>query len=66
MLAGNAAEPMLALGEWDRAAAMIERALELDPPPTHRAHLRLLQAWLRTWRGELDEADADPDASSDR
>ena len=73
MLAGNAAEPMLALGEWDRAAAMIERALELDPPPTHRAHLRLLQAWLRTWRGELDEAEvilsefrpmiAEPDSS---
>ena len=36
---------------------MIERALQLDPPPTHVAHLRLLQAWLRTWRGELDEAD---------
>ncbi len=73
MLAGNAAEPMLALGEWTRAGSMIKRALELDPPPNHVAHLRLLQAWLRTWRGELDEADvilnefrpmiADPDSS---
>ena len=58
MLAGNAAEPLLALGEWARASAMIERALELDPPAHHHAHLRLLQAWLYVWRGQLDEADA--------
>ena len=57
MLAGNAAEPLLALGQWSRASAMIDRALELDPPAHHTAHLRLLQAWLRVWRGELDEAD---------
>ena len=57
MLAGNAAEPLIALGQWSRAAAMIDRAVELDPPPHHMAHLRLLQAWLRIWRGELDEAD---------
>jgi DNA-binding CsgD family transcriptional regulator len=37
---------------------MIERALELDPPAHHHAHLRLLQAWLHVWRGQLDEADA--------
>jgi ATP/maltotriose-dependent transcriptional regulator MalT len=58
MLAGNAAEPLIALGQWSRATAMIDRAIELDPPPHHMAHLRLLQAWLRVWRGELDEADA--------
>jgi ATP/maltotriose-dependent transcriptional regulator MalT len=58
MLAGNAAEPLLALGQWGRASAMIERALELDPPANHHAHLRLLQAWLFVWRGQLDEADA--------
>jgi ATP/maltotriose-dependent transcriptional regulator MalT len=58
MLAGNAAEPLLALGQWTRASAMIERALELDPPADHHAHLRLLQAWLHVWRGQLDEADA--------
>jgi ATP/maltotriose-dependent transcriptional regulator MalT len=58
MLAGNAAEPLLALGQWGRASAMIERALELDPPAHHHAHLRLLQAWLYVWRGQLDEADA--------
>ena len=58
MLAGNAAEPLIALGEWDRAAAMIDRALDLDPPAHHHAHLRLLRAWLNVWRGDLDEADA--------
>jgi DNA-binding CsgD family transcriptional regulator/tetratricopeptide (TPR) repeat protein len=58
MLAGNAAEPLLALGQWGRASAMIERALELDPPAHHHAHLRLLQAWLFVWRGQLDEAEA--------
>ncbi len=58
MLAGNAAEPLMALGEWTRAAAIIERALELDPPAHHRTHLRLLQAWLNVWRGRLEEAEA--------
>jgi DNA-binding CsgD family transcriptional regulator len=58
MLAGNAAEPLIALGEWDRAAAMIDRALDLDPPAHHHAHLRLLRAWLNVWRGELEKADA--------
>jgi ATP/maltotriose-dependent transcriptional regulator MalT len=58
MLAGNAAEPLLAFGQWSRASAMIERALELDPPATYHAQLRLLQAWLFTWRGQLDEAEA--------
>ena len=57
MLAGNAAEPLISLGQWSRAYAMTERALELDPPANHVAHLRLLQAWLRVWRGELDEAE---------
>jgi predicted ATPase/DNA-binding CsgD family transcriptional regulator len=57
MLAGNAAEPLISLGQWSRAYAMTERALELDPPANHVAHLRLLQAWLRIWRGELDEAE---------
>jgi len=58
MLAGNAAEPMIALGQWEQAYAMIKRALELDPPAHHTAHLKLLQTWLRIWRGELEEADA--------
>ena len=57
MLAGNAAEPLIALGEWDRAAKLIERSLELDPPAHHFAHLRLLLAWLRLWTGRFTEAE---------
>jgi DNA-binding CsgD family transcriptional regulator/tetratricopeptide (TPR) repeat protein len=58
MLVGNAAEPLLALGEWSRAEKMIERALELDPPAHQHAQLQLLLARLRLWQGELDQADA--------
>ncbi|GAA3706580.1 hypothetical protein GCM10022204_25490 [Microlunatus aurantiacus] len=57
MLAGNAAEPLLALGEWDRASQLIERSLELDPAAHHRAHLRLLQCWLRLMTGRPEEAE---------
>ena len=58
MLAGNAAEPLLALGEWDRAGQMIERALELDPPAHHYVHLRLVLGWMALWRGDLEHAEA--------
>ncbi|HET9650158.1 MAG TPA: AAA family ATPase [Microlunatus sp.] len=58
MLSGNAAEPMIARGEWERASRMIDRALELDPPLQHRAHLRMLKAWLLVWCGREEEADA--------
>jgi ATP/maltotriose-dependent transcriptional regulator MalT len=58
MLAGNAAEPLLALGEWERGRRMAERALELEPPEQHYIHLRLLLAWMQIWRGELEQAEA--------
>ena len=58
MLAGNAAEPLLALGDWDRARRMAQRALELDPPEQNYLHLRLLLAWMHVWRGELEDAEA--------
>lgn len=57
MLAGNAAEPLIALGDWDGAARLVDRALDLDPPAHHYAHLRLLQAWLKLWTGRLSEAE---------
>ncbi|TDC48146.1 LuxR family transcriptional regulator [Jiangella ureilytica] len=58
VLAGNAAEPMLALGDWERAERMIERGLELVPPPNHERHMIGLKAWLELWRGEVDAAAA--------
>lgn len=57
MLAGNAAEPLLDLGDWAQADKLIQRALELDPPAHHFVHLQLLQAWLALWRGDLARAE---------
>jgi DNA-binding CsgD family transcriptional regulator/tetratricopeptide (TPR) repeat protein len=57
MMAGNSAEPLFALGEWDRARQIIDRTLELDPPAHHRIHNRLLQAWHLTWTDQLAAAD---------
>lgn len=57
MLSGNAAEPLLALGDWDRARKLTVRALELNPPAHHYIHLRLVRAWIHLWSGELAEAD---------
>ncbi|MGO1973644.1 MAG: helix-turn-helix transcriptional regulator [Propionibacteriaceae bacterium] len=57
MLAGNAAEPLLALGEWATAEKLITRALELVPPAHHWVHLRVLAARLNAWRDEVDEAE---------
>ena len=56
-LVGNAAESMLATGEWSRAADLLADAVTLDPPSSHRAHLDLLLAWLHVWRDEPDLAD---------
>ena len=56
-MAGNSAEPLFALGEWDRARQIIDRTLELDPPAHHRIHNRLLQAWHLTWTDQLAAAD---------
>jgi DNA-binding CsgD family transcriptional regulator/tetratricopeptide (TPR) repeat protein len=56
-LVGNAAESMLATGDWSRAADLLADAVTLDPPSSHRTHLDLLLAWLHVWRGEPDLAD---------
>ena len=56
-LVGNAAESMLATGEWSTAADLLADAVTLDPPSSHRTHLDLLLAWLHVWRDEPDLAD---------
>lgn len=56
MLTGNAAEPMLALGEWDEAEQLVVRALELEPPDKHYLALLTLRAWLYLQRGQVAEA----------
>ncbi|WP_198664064.1 helix-turn-helix transcriptional regulator [Jiangella endophytica] len=56
MLAGNAAEPLMALGRWDEAERVIVRALELRPPGRHVWHLSGLRSWLALWRGDVEAA----------
>lgn len=57
ILSGNAAEPLLALGQWAEADRLIRRGMNLNPPLRHRIHLRMLLAWLSTMRDELDAAE---------
>ena len=58
LLEGNAAESMLAAGQWSTAADLIADAVMLDPPSAHRTHVDLLLAWLHLWRDETELADA--------
>ncbi|TPW75640.1 helix-turn-helix transcriptional regulator [Schumannella soli] len=56
ILAVNAAEPLYALGEWDRADALASAALDQDPPSQFAAYLRreLLRSAVN--RGDLAAA----------
>jgi ATP/maltotriose-dependent transcriptional regulator MalT len=57
MLAGNAAEPLIHLGQWQQAETLMTRALELAPPSGHQLQLLTLQADLALHRGQLDRAE---------
>lgn len=57
MLAGNAASPTLALGDWAEAQRLIDRALRLDPSARFRAQVRLVHGWLLLWTGDLEGAE---------
>ncbi|WP_172836094.1 helix-turn-helix transcriptional regulator [Microlunatus soli] len=56
MLAGNAAEAAMALGDWSRARELVEWALKLSPPGNHWVHQRRLLASILLWVD--DDADA--------
>lgn len=58
MMASNAAESLLVLGEFEQAVALVEPALALNPPRAQLIHLRLLLAESALVRGRLDEAEA--------
>ncbi|WP_158685213.1 helix-turn-helix transcriptional regulator [Microbacterium halophytorum] len=58
LLSSNLAEPLVALGEWDRADAIIARAMSLEPPRSYRTHLVITRATMLTWRGDPGAADA--------
>jgi len=55
-LAINLAEPLIALGRWDEALQVVGQALELAPPPLHRAALRTMQAQVAIARADLATA----------
>jgi DNA-binding NarL/FixJ family response regulator len=55
-LAVNLAEPLYALGRWDEATEVIERALELSAPAATRASLLLLSGLIAVGRGDLKPA----------
>jgi ATP/maltotriose-dependent transcriptional regulator MalT len=56
MLAGNAAEPLISLGQWAEAGRLIKDAIDLDPPPRHMWHLLTLYALLKLLKGDLESA----------
>ncbi len=55
--AGNRAESLSALGRWDEAVEIIERALEPSPAPSLRAYLLVLRGTIALARGDLAAAD---------
>ncbi|MGI9825093.1 helix-turn-helix transcriptional regulator [Agromyces sp. Marseille-Q5079] len=56
ILASNAVDPLLALGEWERADLLTDRALALDPPLPFTVYLHRARIWALLWRGQLDRA----------
>lgn len=56
ILASNAVEPLLALGEWERAQELGDRALALDPPTPFAVYLLRGKIWSLLWQGETTAA----------
>ncbi len=56
ILASNAVDPLFALGEWERADELIDRALALDPPTADTVYLLRARIWAQLWRGETEQA----------
>jgi DNA-binding NarL/FixJ family response regulator len=52
ILAINLAEPLTSLGRWDEASEVIERALQLLPPPRNRVGLLRLTGDIALARGD--------------
>ncbi|MFB4312131.1 AAA family ATPase [Actinomadura sp. GTD37] len=52
----NQAEPLVSLGRWDEAMAVMNHALEQDPAITTRTSLLVLTGWIALARGDLATA----------
>ncbi|HEU5425990.1 MAG TPA: AAA family ATPase [Actinocrinis sp.] len=66
MLRNNLAEPLIALGEWDEAAQLIDDAIDLNLPGVHDLGLLRLRADLHILRGEYELAQVDLDTARRR
>ncbi|WP_284681453.1 helix-turn-helix transcriptional regulator [Sphaerisporangium fuscum] len=64
-LAINLTEPLVSLGRWDEALQVIDRALEVLPPPPYRMSLLGFATDIALARGDLDRAESLFRASSD-
>lgn len=58
ILALNTVDPLFALGEWDRADALIADSLGLDPPAVFGIYLRRARIRSELWRGDPARARA--------
>ncbi|WP_433229529.1 helix-turn-helix transcriptional regulator [Actinomadura formosensis] len=52
----NQAEPLVSLGRWDEALAVMNHAMEQDPAITTRTSLLVLSGWIALARGDLATA----------
>lgn len=56
ILALNTVDPLVALGDWARADALIDDSLDLDPPVVFRVYLRRARIRSVLWRGDPQRA----------
>ncbi|MGB9376295.1 MAG: response regulator transcription factor, partial [Mycobacteriales bacterium] len=56
-LAGNVIDPLMSLGRWDEADAMLTEALDLRPPGVQALTLHLQRAILAAARGDVETAE---------
>ncbi|MFC4056378.1 AAA family ATPase [Actinomadura syzygii] len=54
----NQAEPLVSLGRWDEALAVLNHAMEQDPAVTTRTSLLVLSGWVSLARGDIGTARA--------
>ncbi|WP_279504514.1 helix-turn-helix transcriptional regulator [Actinomadura sp. KC06] len=52
----NQAEPLVSLGRWDEALAVLDHAMDQDPAVTTRTSLLVLSGWVALARGDLATA----------
>ncbi|WP_281186215.1 helix-turn-helix transcriptional regulator [Actinomadura kijaniata] len=58
ILASNQAEPLVSLGRWDEARAVLRKAMEQAPPMSIRTSLFVLSGEVAVGRGDLAEAES--------